>query len=107
MQPGDVYKFNFQFEPPEQGYSYRPAIILQVYEEKAIAIKVTHTEPTQRDPYRKKINNIAGSGLDDHSYAQYDWFNIILANNTYKKIGTLDTTEFSEIVELFNNYHSR
>ncbi|RIJ62865.1 hypothetical protein [Rummeliibacillus sp. POC4] len=106
MQPGDVFKLNFDFEPPGRGSSYRPVIIMQVYQENAIAIKVTHSGPTEDFPYREKIIDINGSGLDSNSYAQYDFYNIIPVTNTYVKIGILEPTEFAKLTALFNNFHS-
>lgn len=67
---------------------------------------MTHSGPSKDFPDREKIIDINGSGLDNISYAQYDFYNIIPVTNTYNKIGILEPNEFAKITALFNNFHS-
>lgn len=39
MQPGDVFRLNFDFEPPGRGSSYRPVIIMQVIKETQLRLR--------------------------------------------------------------------
>jgi hypothetical protein len=108
MQPGEIYKMDFAFEPPQQGSEYRPALIMQVDHARsiAVAIKITRSAPTREFPYRERIMRQKYANLDYTSYAQYDWFNIIPIR-PYKKIGSLHPTDFARISTCFQNYHLR
>lgn len=107
MQPGQIYRMEFAFEPPEQGSEYRPALIMQVdpVNSFALAIKVTTSPPNRDYPYRESIQHRDFASLDKTSYAQYDWYNIIPLNVRCKYIGTLHATDFREITSRFKDYH--
>jgi len=104
MQPGEIYKMNFAFQPPEQGSEYRPALIMYVdhVNSFALAVKIT---TISKYPFREKIQHRDFASLDRTSYAQYDWYNTISLNVKCKYLGTLHASDFSRIISRFKDYH--
>lgn len=109
MKPGDIYRMNFNHQPPAQGSDYRPALILQVdgVRKLAIAVKITRSEPTKDYPHRKRIEHKDHASLDYESYAQYDWYNIVTTTGRMKYMGTLHPTDFILVLDAFNEFHNK
>jgi len=107
MQPGDIYRMDFAFEPPGQGSEYRPALIMHVDFKTSLAyvIKVTTSSSNIDFPYRECIKHKDFASLDRISYAQYDWYNIISINVKCKYLGTLHFADFRRITKRFKNFH--
>lgn len=106
MQPGDLYDLYVPFED-KPGGKYRPALIMTTDGTTAIAvtIKVTSTPPNPRFPHRIPIRNWRLAGLNNMSYAQYDYFQQVNMNGTYRRRGALLPSDFTPILNAFITYH--
>lgn len=100
----DVVYVAFPFEEDPSVVKARPAIIIgkNTDELKVLVVKVTSHEP--RDKYDYKVVEWVKANLKCESTARASQIKAFGVENVERKLGTLDETDYNEVIKLVNKY---
>ncbi len=85
----------------------RPAIILQSYPEKGVALAMKVTRSSTHSIYcRIPIQRWERAGLDEPSYAEVDTVDPITNAMAIRPRGVLHSEDFSKVLDAFHRFYS-
>jgi mRNA interferase MazF len=108
----DIYLMRVYFKGVSGDFKVRPVLIIDFDEELLLFTIVEITSVPQKippghyDKFKEPITNWQESGLDEPSYVKCTNIHRVEPKRLHKKIGSLNTLDFNNIIEKITFYNS-